>query len=82
MKHILVYLGNVEDLLYPPTLIPLSYKPDNLRNKGRVLVWFNGTQTHLLREIVLSISKGLIMALVPLTVIDKPSSFNAILSCT
>ena len=47
MKRILVDLGSVVDLLY---LLCLGYKPDNLRNPGRVLVDFNGSQTNSLGE--------------------------------
>ena len=58
MKRILVDPGSVADLLYLPALIWLGYMPDNLRNPGRVLVGFNGTQTHSLGEIVVPISMG------------------------
>ena len=48
MKRILVDPGSAADLLYLPTLIWLGYKPNNLRNPRRILVKFNGTQTHSL----------------------------------
>ena len=82
MKCILVDPGSAVDLLYLPALVRLGYKSDNLLNLGRILVGFNGTQTHSLGEIVLPISTGPITALVPLTVIDEPSNFNAILDRT
>ena len=79
MKRILVYLGNVADLLYLPALLYLGYKPDNLCNPGRVLVGFNGSQTNSLGEIVLQVSVGPVTTLVSLIMIDEPSLFNAIL---
>ena len=79
MKCMLVDLGSVADLVYLPTLIRLGFKPDSLRNPGRILVGFNCTQTQSLGEIVLLISVGPVTALVPLTVIDELSNFNAIL---
>ena len=82
MKRILVDLGSAADLLYLLALVPLGYKPDNLHNSRRVLVGFNGMQTHSLREIMLPISEGLVTALVPLTMIDELSNFNAILGYT
>ena len=82
MKRILVNSGSVVNLLYLPTLVRLGYKPDNLRNPGRVMVRFNGTQIHSLGEIVLPILEGPIIVLVPLTVLDEPSNFNAILGRT
>ena len=82
MKHILVDSGSATDLLYFPALIRLGYTPKNLHNLGRILVWFNDTQTHSLREIVLPISTGPVTALVPLTVIDELLNFNAILGHT
>ena len=78
MKLILVDSGNATDLLYLPALIGLGYKSDNLWNSRRVLVEFNGMLTHLLGKLVLPISTGLVIALVPLTVIDEPLNFNAI----
>ena len=82
MKCILVDQGSAADLLYLPSLIRLGYKPDNLCNRGRVLVRFNGTQTYSLGEIMLLISVSPITALFPLTVIDKSSNFNVILGRT
>ena len=82
MKRILVDLGSATDLLFLLTLLRLGYKPDNLRNPRRVLVGFNGSQTNSLGEIVQPISVRPVIALVPLTVIDEPSSFNAILGRT
>ena len=82
MKRILVDLGSVVDLLYLPTLLRLGYKPDNLRSPRTVLVSFYGTQTNSLGEIVLPVIAGLIIALVLLTVVDEPLSFNAILGRT
>ena len=82
MKRILVDPGSVADLLYLPTLLRLGYKIDNLHNPRRVLVSFNGSQTSSLGEIVLPVTAGLVTALVPLTVIDESSSFNAILGRT
>ena len=82
MKRILVDPGSVVNLLYLPALLRLGYKPDNLQNTRRVLVGFNGSQTNSLREIVLLVSVGPVTALVLLTVIDKPSFFNAILGHT
>ena len=82
IKRILVDLGSAIDLLYLPALLRLGYKLDNLRNPGKVLVTFNGSQTNSLGEIVLSVSVGLVTALVPLTVIDELSFFNAILGRT
>ena len=41
MKRILVDPRNVVDLLYLPALLHLGYKPDNLHNLKRVLVYFN-----------------------------------------
>ena len=82
MKHILVDSGNAADFLYFPALIRLGYMPKNLRNLGRILVWLNDKQTHSLREIFLPISTGPVTTLVPLTVIDEPLNFNAILGHT
>ena len=82
MRHILVNLGSAFDLLYLLALLRLVYKLDNLHNPGRMLIDFNGTQTKLLREIVLLVIAGPVTALVPLTIIDEPSSFNAILGRT
>ena len=82
MKRILVDPGNATNLLCMSALLCLGYKPDNLRNPGRLLVGFNGSQTNSLGEIVLPVSDGLVTALVPLKVIDEPSSFNAILGHT
>ena len=48
----------------------------------RVLVSFNGPHTNSLGKIVLLVSIGPITTLVPLTVIDEPSSFNTILGRT
>ena len=79
MKRMLVDPGSATDLLYLPAIIRLGYKPDSLRNSGRILVEFNETQTQSLREIVLPISIGPVTALVPLKVIEKPLNFNAIL---
>ena len=70
------------DLVYLPTLLGLGYKPDNLCNPRRVLVYFNGSQTNSLGEIVLPVSIGPVITLVSLTVIDKLSSFNSILGHT
>ena len=82
MKCILVNPSNRVDLLYLPTLLRLGYKPENLRSPGKILVEFNGTKTNSLGEIVLPISAGLVTALVQLTVVDKPLSFNTILGRT
>ena len=82
MKHKLVDPSNAADLLYLPSLIQSGYKPDNLRNPGRVVVNFNGTLTNSLGEIVLPISAGPVTSLVSLTVIDELSNFNAILGGT
>ena len=82
MKHILIDCGSVADILYLPALLRLRYMPDNLRNPKRVVVSFNRSQTHLLGEIVLLVSIGPIITFVPFTVIDDPSSFNAILGYT
>ena len=82
MKHILVDLGNEADLLYLLALLQLRCKPDNLHNPGMVLVEYNAKKTYSLGEIVVPISTGLVTALVPLTVIDELSSFNAILGRT
>ena len=79
MKRILVDLGNAADILYLPALLRLGYKPDRLCNPGRVLVGFNGSHTNSLGEIVLPVLAGLVTDLVPLTVVDEPSSFNTIL---
>ena len=65
-----------------PSFLRLRYKPDNLRNPGRVLVGFNGTHTTLLGDIVFPIMTGSITAPVPFTVINEPSFFNAILGRT
>ena len=75
-------LNSAADLLYLPALLRLGYKPNSLRNPERILVGFNGSQTSSLGEIVLSVSAGPVTALVPLMVIDEPSSFNATLCCT
>ena len=82
MKRILVNPDIAFDLLYLPALLRLGYKPDNLRNLGRVLVGFNISHTNSLGEIVLLISARPITTLVPLTVIDEASSFNTILGRT
>ena len=82
MRHILIDHGSGANLLYLLALLRLGYKPDNLRNPRRVLVGFNGTQTASLGEIVFPIMVGLVTTLVPFTVIDEPSSFNAILGLT
>ena len=82
MKRILVDPGNAIELLYLPALILLGYKLDNLCNPRRVLVGFNGPLTYSMGEIVLPISMGLVTALVPLTVIDELSNFNAIMGRT
>ena len=82
MKRILVDPGSAVNLLYLLALLYLGYKLDSLRNPGRMLVGFNGSHTSLLREIVLPVSVGPITTLVPFTVIDEPSSFNAILGRT
>ena len=82
MKCMLIGLGSVVDLLYLLALVWLGYRLDNLCNLGRILVGFNGTQTQSLGEIVLPILEGPVTALVPLTVIDKPSYFNPILGRT
>ena len=50
MKRMLVDPGSVVDLLYLFALIQLGYMPDSLRNPGRILVGFNGTQTQSLRR--------------------------------
>ena len=71
MKRILVDLSSGADLLYLPSLIRLGYKSDNLCNQGRVLVGFNGTQTHSLGEIVLPILAGPITDLVILMVLTS-----------
>ena len=78
MKRILIYPVSAIDLLYLPTLLRLDYKSDNLRNPCKVLVRFNNLKTHLLGEIMLLISEGPVTTLVPLTVVDKHSSFNTI----
>ena len=82
MKRMLVDTRSVADLLYLPALVQQGYKLDSLRNPGRILVGFNGTQTQSLGEIVIPISVGLITATVLLTVIDEPLNFNAILGRT
>ena len=82
MKLILVDSGSITDLLYLLALIRHYYKLDNLCNPRRVLVGFNGMQTHSVGEIELPISMGPVIALVPLTVIDQTSSFNVILGRT
>ena len=82
VKRISVDPDSVADLLYLPFLLRLGYKLDNLRNPGRVLVSFNGSQTNSLGEIVLLVLVGPVTALVPLTVINEPSFFNAILGRT
>ena len=50
MKSMLVYPRSMTDLLYLPDLVLLGYKSDNLRNPGMILVRFNGTQTHSLKN--------------------------------
>ena len=80
LKTTRVYFGVLQ--LYLLTLIRLGYKDDNLSNPSRFLVGFNDTETLSLGEIVLLISTGSVTTLVPLTVIEEPSSFNAILGCT
>ena len=82
MKRILVDPGSAADLLYLPALLRLGYKRDNLCNPGKVFVGFNELQTSSLGEIVLPDSVGPVTALVPLMVIDEPSSFNTILGRT
>ena len=82
MKQILVDPDNAIDLLYLSTLFRLGYKPDSLPNPERISVGFNGLQISSPGEIVLSASNGLVTALVPLTMIDEPSSFNVILGRT
>ena len=82
MKWILVDHGSAVDLLYLPFLLHLGYKLNNLRNPGRVLARFKGSQTNALGEIVQSILVGPITSLVSLTVIDELSSFNSILGST
>ena len=82
MKRILVDPDSAADLLYLLALLYLGYKPDSLRNPRRILVRFNGSQTSSLGKIVLSVSTGPVIALVPLMVIDEPSSFNATLGRT
>ena len=82
MKRISIEPNNATNLLYLPSLLHLGYKPNNLHNLGRVLVGFYRSQTNSMGEIVMSVSVGLVTALVLLKVIDEPSSFNAILGCT
>ena len=60
------------DLLYLTYLTWLGYKPDNLRNLGRVLVGFKGTLIDSLREIMFPISISPVTALVLLIVVDEP----------
>ena len=79
MRHILINNGSVADLLYLPALLRLGYKLNNLRNSGRVLVYFNGMQIASLGEIVLPITVGSITALIPFIIIEETSSFNTIL---
>ena len=79
MKWISIDPNSAVDLLYLPALLCLGYKPDNLRNLGRVLVDFYRSQTNSMGEIVMSVSVRPVTTLVFLTVIDEPSSFNAIL---
>ena len=79
MKRILVDLSSVADLLYQLALLHLGYKLDNLHGLGKVLIGFNGLQTNSMGEIVLPVSIGQVTSLVPFTVIDESSSFNAIL---
>ena len=82
MKRILVDPSSAANLLYLPALLCLGYKPDNLRSLERVLAGFNGSHTNSLEDIVLPVSTRPVTALVPLTVIDEPSPFNAILGST
>ena len=82
MNCILIDSGSALDLLFFPSFIQFGYKPGNLHNLGRVLVRFNNMLTHSLKEIVLLISEGPVITLVPLTVIDESSNFNAILGRT
>ena len=77
MKLISIDPGSAAHLLYVPALVRLGYKLDNLHNPRRVLVGFNGSQTNSLGEIVLLVSAIPVTTLVPLTVIDESSSFNA-----
>ena len=80
MKRILVDPSSVVDLLYLLALLRLDY--NNLCSSGRVLVGFNESQTNLMREVVLPVLSGPVIALVTLIVIDLHSSFNAIFRCT
>ena len=78
----LVDHGSIVDLLYLPALLRLGYKPDNLRNLGRMLVSFNGMQTASLGEIVFLVMTCLTTSLILFKVINEHSSFNAILGRT
>ena len=82
MKLILVDPSSATDLLYLLARLCLSDKQDNLRNLGSVLVGFNELQSKSLGEMVLLVTAGLVISLVPLTVVDEPSSFNIILRHT
>ena len=82
MKRILIDPGSAIDLLHLPALLHLGYKPENLHNPGRVSVGFNRSQTNSLGEIVFPVLVGSITSLVPLIVIDEPSSLNIILGRT
>ena len=82
MKRILGDPSSATNLLYLPALLCLGYKPDNLRGPRRVLVGFNGSQTNSMGEIVLQVSVGPVTTIIRFSVIDKPSSFNAILGRT
>ena len=79
MKRILVDPDSATILLYLFALLRLGYKPDNIHDPRSVLVSFNGSQANSFGKIVLHVSDGPVTALVSLTVIDEPSSFNAIL---
>ena len=79
MRRILVDHGSIANVL---ALLFLGYQPNNHYNLRRILVGFNGTQTTSLREVVFPVATKSVIALVPYTVIDEPSSFNAIFGRT
>ena len=75
-------IGSVVNLLYMLTLLQMHYHVTSLHNPGRMLSGFNGSQAKSLGEIMLPVTVGPTTMFITFNVLNKPSSFNIILSKT
>ena len=82
VKRILVDPRTVANLLYLPTLTQMGYHVVFFHSPDRILTGFNDSQTISLEEIMLLVTVGPTTMFVTFSVLDEPSSFNAILGRT